>query len=142
EPLRLRRQSPECVRAAACVPSQPLSPAGRGQRAKDERGSARLQCPNRPIQARPVSLLVRLFGRCAKATLGHVVDLGGTMSATATELKNLVGGQWVEAVDGGTMDVTNPATGEVIASVPRGTAADVERAVEAAQRALPEWLDA
>ena len=64
------------------------------------------------------------------------------MSATATELKNFVGGQWVGAVDGGTMDVSNPATGEVIARVPRGTAADVERAVEAARRALPDWLDA
>jgi 1-pyrroline dehydrogenase len=40
------------------------------------------------------------------------------------------------------MDVPNPATGEVIARVPRGTAADVERAVEAARRALPDWLDA
>ena len=64
------------------------------------------------------------------------------MSATATELKNFIGGQWVDAVDGGTMDVSNPATGEVIARVPRGTAADVERAVEAARRALPDWLDA
>ena len=64
------------------------------------------------------------------------------MSATATELKNFVGGEWVDAVDGGTMDVPNPATGETIARVPRGTAADVQRAVEAAQRALPEWLDA
>jgi 1-pyrroline dehydrogenase len=64
------------------------------------------------------------------------------MSATATELKNFVGGEWVDAVDGGTMDVPNPATGEVIARVPSGTAADVERAAEGAQRALPDWLDA
>jgi 1-pyrroline dehydrogenase len=64
------------------------------------------------------------------------------VSATLTERKNLVGGGWVDAVDGGTMDVLNPATGETIARVPRGGAADVERAVEAARRALPEWLDA
>ena len=64
------------------------------------------------------------------------------MSTTLTELKNFVGGEWVDAVDGGTMEVLNPATGETIARVPRGTAADVERAVEAARRALPEWLDA
>jgi 1-pyrroline dehydrogenase len=57
-------------------------------------------------------------------------------------LKNLVGGEWVDAVDHGTMDVENPATGETIATAPRGTAADVERAVEAARQALPEWLDA
>jgi betaine-aldehyde dehydrogenase/aminobutyraldehyde dehydrogenase len=47
----------------------------------------------------------------------------------------------VEAVDGQTMEVFNPATGEVIAEVPRGSERDVERAVEAARKALPDWLD-
>src|SRR5436305_4115469 len=56
---------------------------------------------------------------------------------TATAYKNFVGGEWVDAVDGGTMDVINPATGEKIAEVPRGTQADVDRAVEAAQEVLP-----
>ena len=40
-----------------------------------------------------------------------------------------------------TMDVLNPATGEVIAQVPAGTADDVDAAVEKAKQALPEWLD-
>jgi 1-pyrroline dehydrogenase len=39
------------------------------------------------------------------------------------------------------MEVLNPATGETIAEVPRGTEADVDRAVEAAKKALPEWLE-
>ena len=39
------------------------------------------------------------------------------------------------------MEVLNPATGEAIAEVPAGTAADVDAAVEAAKAALPEWLD-
>jgi 1-pyrroline dehydrogenase len=39
------------------------------------------------------------------------------------------------------MEVLNPATGEVIAEVPRGTQADVDRAVESAKKALPEWLE-
>ena len=52
---------------------------------------------------------------------------------------NLVGGEWVEAVAGGTMEVRNPATDEVIGTVPRGDEADVDRAVRAAQAALPEW---
>src|SRR5262245_43422467 len=56
-------------------------------------------------------------------------------------MKMFVGGEFVEASDGGTMEVLNPSTGEVIAEVPRGTAADVERAVEAAKKVLPEWLD-
>src|SRR3712207_5795443 len=39
------------------------------------------------------------------------------------------------------MPVLNPATGETIAEVPRGTQGDVDRAVDAAKRALPEWLE-
>jgi betaine-aldehyde dehydrogenase/aminobutyraldehyde dehydrogenase len=54
----------------------------------------------------------------------------------------LVGGEWVDAADGATMEVLNPATGETIAEVPRGSAEDVDRAVAAAKGALPEWLDA
>src|SRR5215208_4078193 len=63
------------------------------------------------------------------------------MSVTVSQHKNFVGGAWVDAVEGGTMEVLNPATGEVIAEVPRGTQADVDRAVEAAKKALPEWLE-
>jgi 1-pyrroline dehydrogenase len=63
------------------------------------------------------------------------------MSTAVAGHKNFVGGKWVEAVEGGTMEVLNPATGETIAEVPSGTAADVDRAVEAAKQALPEWLD-
>ncbi len=63
------------------------------------------------------------------------------MSTTVASHKNFVGGEWVESVEGGTMEVLNPATGEPIAEVPAGTAADVDRAVEAAKQALPEWLD-
>jgi 1-pyrroline dehydrogenase len=63
------------------------------------------------------------------------------MSVTVSQHKNFVGGKWVDAVDGGTMEVLNPATGETIAEVPQGTQADVDRAVEAAKEALPEWLE-
>jgi 1-pyrroline dehydrogenase len=55
--------------------------------------------------------------------------------------KNFVGGEAVDAVEGGTMEVLNPATGAVIAQVPRGTQADVDRAVAAAKKALPDWLE-
>ena len=63
------------------------------------------------------------------------------MSVTVSQHKNFVGGRWVDAADGGTMEVLNPSTGETIAEVPRGTQADVDRAVEAAKTALPEWLE-
>ena len=54
---------------------------------------------------------------------------------------NLVGGEWVDAVAGETMEIVNPATEEVIAHVPRGDASDADRAVAAAKAALPSWLD-
>src|SRR5438105_10472175 len=63
------------------------------------------------------------------------------MTTTVQQFKNFVGGKWVDA-EGGTMEVINPATGETIAEVPRATAADVDRAVEAAEQALPDWLEA
>jgi 1-pyrroline dehydrogenase len=63
------------------------------------------------------------------------------MSVTVQQLQNLVGGEFVDAADGGTAEILNPATGETIAEVPQGTQADVDRAVEAAKKAWPEWRE-
>ena len=57
-------------------------------------------------------------------------------------LLNLVGGEAVAAVEGETREVINPASGAVIASVPEGTPADVERAVAAAAAVATAWGDA
>ncbi len=51
----------------------------------------------------------------------------------------LIGGSWVEAAGGGRFDVTNPATGEIVGSVPNATQADVVAAIDAAAAALPAW---
>jgi 1-pyrroline dehydrogenase len=64
------------------------------------------------------------------------------MSVTVQQFQNFVGGQWVDAAEGGTAEIINPATGETIAEVPQGSQADVDRAVEAAKQAAPEWRDA
>jgi 1-pyrroline dehydrogenase len=61
------------------------------------------------------------------------------VSVSVTQQKMFVGGEWVESSSGETMEVLNPATGESIAEVPRGTTDDVERAVEAAKEAWAEW---
>jgi 1-pyrroline dehydrogenase len=63
------------------------------------------------------------------------------MSVTVSEYKNLVGGEWVDSVGGETMEVLNPSTGDTIAGVPRGTQADVDRAVEAAKNAWLGWRE-
>ena len=50
-----------------------------------------------------------------------------------------IGGQWRAASAAGRIDVVNPATEEVWASVPDADAADVDAAVRAARAALPDW---
>jgi betaine-aldehyde dehydrogenase len=51
----------------------------------------------------------------------------------------LIGGQWVESASGARLTVENPAKKKPIAEVPRGNAADVDRAVAAATKAYGEW---
>ena len=50
-----------------------------------------------------------------------------------------VGGQWIQADDGATVAVRNPATGDVIGTVPALGAAETHRAIAAAGRAYPAW---
>ena len=54
---------------------------------------------------------------------------------------NLIGGDWVAADSGETIDVTNPATGDVIGTVPKGGKAEAERAIKAAVAAFPGYRD-
>ena len=56
----------------------------------------------------------------------------------ADELQNFIDGKWVDSLDGSRFDVFNPATGEVIATVPDSKADDVERAIDAARRTFDE----
>ena len=59
----------------------------------------------------------------------------------ADSYQMFVNGEWVDSSDGGTRDVINPATGEVLAVVPEGTAEDANRAVEGAKKAFETWFD-
>ena len=53
-----------------------------------------------------------------------------------------IGGEWVDSTGDDAQDVINPANGEVIATVPKGTEKDVDRAVAAARKAFDEvWFD-
>ncbi|MDP9467470.1 MAG: aldehyde dehydrogenase family protein [Chloroflexota bacterium] len=53
-------------------------------------------------------------------------------------VKMIIGGEQVDAADGQTFDVINPATGEVLARAPLGGPEDVNRAVTAAQAAFED----
>ncbi len=51
----------------------------------------------------------------------------------------LIAGKWCDADDGTTQDVYNPATGELLGTVPNMGAAETRRAIEAAKAAMPAW---
>jgi succinate-semialdehyde dehydrogenase/glutarate-semialdehyde dehydrogenase len=51
----------------------------------------------------------------------------------------LIGAEWRAAADGRVLEVTDPATGQVFATVPDGSAADARAAVDAAVAAFPAW---
>ena len=62
--------------------------------------------------------------------------------ATAVKRREMfIGGQWVAGSGSEGQAVINPATGETIAEVPKGTEADVDRAVKAARAAYVEWFE-
>ena len=50
-----------------------------------------------------------------------------------------IGGQWVAPADGEYFDNSTPVAGEVFCQVARGTQADIDRALDAAHKAAPEW---
>ena len=57
---------------------------------------------------------------------------------TLLKTQNFIDGRWVDG-GAGTIDVTNPATGEIVTRTANGDAADAERAVEAAAEAFKAW---
>ncbi|HEV2967944.1 MAG TPA: aldehyde dehydrogenase family protein, partial [Candidatus Dormibacteraeota bacterium] len=58
-----------------------------------------------------------------------------TIDVARSVKKMFVDGKWTESESGQLFEATSPATGEVIARVPKGTRADAKRAVEAAHKA-------
>jgi acyl-CoA reductase-like NAD-dependent aldehyde dehydrogenase len=56
-----------------------------------------------------------------------------------SQYRQFIGGEWVDAAGGGTWDVVNPATEQVIDTVPFGDAVDMAAAIDAAHAATDEW---
>src|ERR1700682_1739768 len=66
----------------------------------------------------------------------------GHMSTTLKRHQMFIGGKWADSSGGDDQEIINPATGKVIAHVPKGTVEDVDRAVAAAKKAYDEvWFD-
>src|SRR6266540_5488105 len=64
------------------------------------------------------------------------------MATAIKQHQMFVGGEWIDSTAEERLPVVNPATGDVIAEIPRGSEGDVDRAVAAAQKAFDEvWFD-
>ena len=57
------------------------------------------------------------------------------------QLRNFVGGDWIQPLATESLPVMNPATGEAMAHAPLSSASDVDRAVQAAKNAFPAWRE-
>ncbi|MGF7129988.1 succinate-semialdehyde dehydrogenase/glutarate-semialdehyde dehydrogenase [Paraburkholderia sp. EB58] len=53
--------------------------------------------------------------------------------------KAYIAGEWIQSDDETTLEVQNPATGELLGKIPRMGQQEARRAIEAANRAWPEW---
>jgi lactaldehyde dehydrogenase / glycolaldehyde dehydrogenase len=53
--------------------------------------------------------------------------------------RHFIGGEWADSTARDVIEVENPATEEIVAAVPRGTADDADRALHAARAAQPAW---
>ena len=58
---------------------------------------------------------------------------------TGKDEQLLIGGQWVAAGSDERFDVANPATGEIVGTIPDGSEGDVKAAIDAAADALQVW---
>lgn len=72
--------------------------------------------------------------------MGQCSTCGGGNTAELKKESMLIGGEWVSALDGRTLQVETPSRrGAVVGEVPRAGEADVDRAVRAAAEAFPGW---
>lgn len=64
-----------------------------------------------------------------------------TAVGTAVNLKNFINGESVDAMSGARMEVRDPATGELVGTVPKAGAEDARKAIDAAEAAFEPWSD-
>jgi malonate-semialdehyde dehydrogenase (acetylating)/methylmalonate-semialdehyde dehydrogenase len=62
-----------------------------------------------------------------------------TMTMKYPDVRNYIGGEFVDGNGSHYLEVTNPADGSVISRVPLSEASEVDRAVRAAKKAFPAW---
>src|SRR5439155_23284311 len=110
-------------------PRRRLRPGLRGSRSPRSEGRRR------------VGALRRRPGRDSVASLSGKRRVRRAVMAVITgkDEQLLIGGEWVAAASEERFDVTNPATGEIVGSMPDGAQEDVQAAIDAAADALESW---
>jgi acyl-CoA reductase-like NAD-dependent aldehyde dehydrogenase len=71
--------------------------------------------------------------------MATVAAMASEPAAKLRRTRMLIDGNWADSVSGEVLPVENPARRQIVAEIPRGGAADVNRAVEAAAAAFPGW---
>src|SRR5262245_41137831 len=120
---------------------QPPSPKRRGGLAAHDH-SVRGEARRGAVVLLPLSASGRGLGGGVVPTPGGTTMATATATAAGTVRKMLIDGQWVEAADGRTYPVENPATEETVGVVAYGGRADAARAVAAAAKAMVGWMKA
>src|SRR5919201_2083026 len=99
------------------------------------RTSSRLRRARRSARPSSSTAAIRFASVGGKATSGETE----MAVITGVDERLLVGGEWVDAESGARFDVTNPATGEVVGTMPDSSDVDVRAAIDAAAEALDGW---
>src|SRR5947209_6379220 len=76
------------------------------------------------------------MGGAARPGRPSAVEEGASV---ADDHRMFIDGAWVGSMEGETFEATSPSTGEVIGTIPQGTRADVQRAIDAANAAFGRW---
>src|SRR5687767_12923654 len=106
--------------------------------------------PRRLCQRRAHRVRRRLRDQPALSTTHRGTEapsMASTSTVTGVQLTDpklfrqscYVDGAWIDTASGGTINVDNPATGEVIGTVPKFGGAETRKAIEASERAFVEW---
>src|SRR6266481_3754883 len=122
----------------------PISHLGRGTR-KFLRPSTNPAVPGRGYRQKPDPLAISIIGCKHKSVICYIRKILNKMTTFPLQDQDLfrhqayIGGRWCDADSGATLKVNNPATGEILGTVPLMTANETRRAIEAAKEAFIDW---
>ncbi|CAE6429627.1 unnamed protein product [Rhizoctonia solani] len=102
----------------------------RGRSALRTPAAAHPRLPPTSLRFNPV-----LFARMASSS----TNFSAVKDQSLLKYQAFIAGQWVDAKDGGKIKVTNPATGEVLGTVPELGVEETKKAIQVADEAFKSW---